>query len=605
VQTRTSRRFNAVIAAGGALLLGGAAAIGAAAGDNERVTRYWTRAEIGTNGGAAVTDSIDYAFGPVSDHHGIDRFVPGLALDAHVEAKSDAPAPVQLIPETHETGAGTKIRIGDPATTVSGHHRYRIDYPLATLVQGDTVDWEALGTESNVSVGDVEVHLLTPYELMNVRCTKGGFGSTTPCDAVKVVEPGHVMATVSGLDAHEGVSLEGLKGKPVTVQPAVPQPPIGAPDDPGTGLVPPLAAGVAGGLVGALLATVVVRRAGRERVAPGGAADVAYAASPAGGPAAPVDAGAAAFGPGPVGSPVAEIRVDADELAAMATTEFAPPSGVSPAHGGIVLDEEVLPRHKVAWLIQAAIDGAIDLDDEDGTVVVTRKGAGDEEQAAVFGRAFDHRDQFSLGHYDREFANAWSVLGYRLKDWRATSGLWDRRGDTRKVLARIAGVILFVLGGLAVAAMGAMAGRQGSSWLPLVGLAALVAGAGLAACIGAWELRIRTAAGSGLWLRVESFRRFLAGSEAFHAEEAAKRGVLREYTAWAVAVGEIDRWQRAVAASSVIPEEAGISYAYLAPSLLYSTSVAATAPSSSSRGGGGFGGGSVGGGGGGGGVGSW
>jgi hypothetical protein len=32
--------------------------------------------------------------------------------------------------------------------------------------------------------------------------------------------------------------------------------------------------------------------------------------------------------------------------------------------------------------------------------------------------------------------------------------------------------------------------------------------------------------GSGLWLRVESFRRFLAGSEAHHAEEAAKRGVL-------------------------------------------------------------------------------
>ena len=60
-------------------------------------------------------------------------------------------------------------------------------------------------------------------------------------------------------------------------------------------------------------------------------------------------------------------------------------------------------------------------------------------------------------------------------------------------------------------------------------------------------------AGSGLWLRTESFRRFLAGSEAHHAEEAAKRGYLREYTAWAVAVGELDRWSRAVAASSPPP----------------------------------------------------
>ena len=119
---------------------------------------------------------------------------------------------------------------------------------------------------------------------------------------------------------------------------------------------------------------------------------------------------------------------------------------------------------------------------------------------------------------------------------------------------------------------------------------------------------MRTPQGSGLWLRVESFRRFLSESEAYHAEEAAKRGVLREYTAWAVAVGEIGRWSRAVAASSVIPETAGIHYAYMAPYLLTSTTSAATAPSSSGSGGGfsgGFGGGSIGGGAGGGGGGSW
>jgi uncharacterized membrane protein YgcG len=106
-------------------------------------------------------------------------------------------------------------------------------------------------------------------------------------------------------------------------------------------------------------------------------------------------------------------------------------------------------------------------------------------------------------------------------------------------------------------------------------------------------------------VRVESFRRFLAESEAYHAEEAAKRGVLREYTAWAVAVGEIDRWQRAVAAASIAPQTAGLSYAYMAPLLLSSTTSTATPPSSSGGGGGGFGGGSVGGGAGGGGGGSW
>ena len=119
---------------------------------------------------------------------------------------------------------------------------------------------------------------------------------------------------------------------------------------------------------------------------------------------------------------------------------------------------------------------------------------------------------------------------------------------------------------------------------------------------------MRTAAGSALWLRVESFRRFLAQSEGYHADEAAKRGVLREYTAWAVAVGEIGRWTQAVSASTIAPQVAGVHYAYMAPYLLASTTSTATAPSSSGSGGfggGGFGGGSVGGGAGGGGGGSW
>ncbi len=136
-------------------------------------------------------------------------------------------------------------------------------------------------------------------------------------------------------------------------------------------------------------------------------------------------------------------------------------------------------------------------------------------------------------------------------------------------------------------------------------LGGLLGGAALAVLIRAWELRVRTAAGSGLWLRVESFRRFLAGSEAYHAEEAARRGVLREYTAWALALGEIDRWRLAVMSSPNIPYDTpGLGYVWLGSSIIASTSAAATAPSSSG-GGGGFGGGSVGGGAGGGGGGSW
>jgi hypothetical protein len=239
---------------------------------------------------------------------------------------------------------------------------------------------------------------------------------------------------------------------------------------------------------------------------------------------------------------------------------------------------------------------------------LVRTGHGTPDVAAILDTAFAGRDEVDLGSYDSNFARAWQHLQGQLLAWRDTSGMWDPAGGTRKVTARVLGIIGGVVGALGAAAGGWLANQRGPAWLVLAAAGGAVAGAGLAAALRAWELRVRTPAGSAAWLRVESFRRFLAGSEAYHAEEAAKRGVLREYTAWAVAVGEIDRWQRAVSGASIAPETAGLSYAYMAPLLLASTPSAATAPSSSGGGGfggGGFGGGGVGGGAGGGGGGSW
>ena len=161
---------------------------------------------------------------------------------------------------------------------------------------------------------------------------------------------------------------------------------------------------------------------------------------------------------------------------------------------------------------------------------------------------------------------------------------------------------------------GALLNWWGWAWAAVLVVGALAAGAGLAAAVRAWELRVRTPAGSGLWLRIESFRRFLAASEAHHADEAAKRGVLREYTAWAVALGELDRWSEAVAASTVAAD--GASYAASVPRLTSAAFESTLEPppppsasdggwSSGSSGSSGGGGGGVGGGSGGGGGGSW
>lgn len=568
--------------AGGGLLVGVAGAAGAALGDQERVAQMWVRADLAAEGSAQLTEVIDYEFGGAAfDKHGIFRVVPDLPLDAPVTVSSDAPDDVSVTPDV----AGTKIRIGDPSQTVTGRHRYTIEYPLAGVAVGTRIDWDAVGTQWEVPIDKAEIHLVAPFTLDDVQCFVGSQGSDTACD-VRVVEPGHIAVTVEGIDSGEGVSLEGTTGSAVTSPPVEPQPPA-PPEDPGAGLLAPAGAAAGAALLGAVPARWAVRRAGRERVAAGGAADAAWATN----------------------SPEAERRVDENELAQMVTTEFAPPEGLTPAQGGIILSETVEPQHKVAWLIQEAIDGEIDLVEEDGQALrLVRtangaEGATDETGSRFVQRAFGGRSEIDLAGYDPSFATAWSALDMDLHQWRLNSDLWDSRAESRRLSMLMLGIVGAVVGLVAAAAGGAATAKWGAGWLPAVVLGAVIAGIGMAVAVGSWELRVRTPKGTAAWLRVESFRRFLAGSEAFHAEEAAKRGVLREYTAWAVATGEIDRWSRAVRASTVIPASAGLSYAYMAPMLIASTSFASTAPSSSGSGGGFSGG--VGGGAGGGGGGSW
>ena len=639
ISIRQRRRVDIGFLVGGSVIAGAVAFIGGVAGNTERIERYWTTATVDDAGSAEVVEVIDYNFGTATDRHGIIREIPGLDVDSEVTVSSpSAPDQTSITPWGLD---GISVRVGDPNSTVVGKQRYQIDYELPGVRRDDIVDWEAVGDGWDVAMDEVEIHLVTPFELDDPICLEGDRRSPDSCD-VRQVEPGHVVVTLDELGTEEGVSVEGRVGTPLATTPTPPAPPADAPDSPGTGLLPPAGTALAATAIAAVPATWLVRRAGRERVSPGGAADAAYGGAPLGGtapwptsppahtssaaspvpapppvpgsgldqPAAPVSAPTAApagLRPAPPAPASSEIRVDHAELAEMATIEFAPPSGITPAQGGVVLEESVSNQHKVAWLIQAAVDGVIDLEGE-GSSTTIRRIAGapaSPDQQAVFARMFAKGPSLSLGTYDKGFADGWALVGQQLDAWRRDSGLWDRRADARKTVVRVLGAITAVAGLVAAGIGGALAARLGAGWLLLALVGGVLAGAGLAAAIGGWELHVRTAAGSAIWLRVESFRRFLHESEGYHADEAAKRGVLREYTAWALAVGEIDRWSRAVQASAIPPDTAGVHYAYMAPLLIASTSSSATAPSSSGSGSGSFGGGSIGGGAGGGGGGSW
>ena len=566
----------------GAGVIGVAGLIGALVGDTERIGNYWLRADL-TGEPTEIVEVIDYDFGP-NQRRGILRNIPDVDPDTTqiVVTSPDARDDLQITRGFGEV----RLRVGNPAVTFSNRHRYRIEYGIDTIVQGDQVAWDAVGTDWTVGINNAHIDLVADRELVDLRCDRGGAGAIGGCD-LEPVAPGHVRATVSGLDANEGVTVWATLGVPLESTPALPALPSGPADDPGSPYWIPLLFAAGGAVVAAGVASKVVRLLGREQVWEGGAAD-------------------AAFGP-PSGEIAGVELVDHAQLAQMATIEFESPRGLSAAAGGIIHDEAVRSEHQIAWLIECAIREEVELEEGDGKKMTLRRGSADPHPAVAhhLSALFGGSDSIQLGKYSKRFATAWESVGRELDEWRKSSGLWDPAGTRRRSLAQAWGAILGIVGVAITVLGGVFAARAGATWLWVAVAGGVVAGAGAAALIRSWELPVRTPEGSARWLQIESFRRFIENSEARHATAAAEMGLLRQYTAWAVALGELDHWRKSVeaaaAADGTIMTGTDFAFVSMAPRISSATAQTFTAPSSSGSGGGG----GVGGGGGGGGGGSW
>lgn len=581
--TTSRRRFVAALAIVVlSLMVGGIVAIAAAAGDTERISGYWVGGVLADDG-LLVTEVIDYDFG-VSPRHGIFRTIPDALLPS-IDVTSPT-APDQFV--VTDIGYGGEVRIGDPDRTVTGRHRYRIDYtlPFESIVRDGLFSWDAIGTEWEVPIEHAHVAVAMAADLDAPTCRRGQPWSETACGLLSF-GPGQFSAAVDGLAAGDGVTVSGalVPGSPPG---AFPKPPDGFPHDPGSGVLSPFIAATVVAMLAGFAAALAVRRAGRERVWSGGAAD-------------------AAFGEATDG--LASRRVDERELAELATIEFEPPRDTSAVEGGLVLHESVRDQHLSAWLLESAIRGEIDITGEDDPELIRGDAPAHPSVHQILDGMFGSRSRITLDGYDATFATGWNRLESDLRDWLVGSAHWDSRGRKMRTRVIAAGILggLVALAGLVVATVSAA--RHGGAAVYLSILAAAAVGAAIGAVVSAPELLVRTEAGSALWLRVESFRRFLEQSEARHVTEAAARGVLRQYTAWAVALGESKAWTAAVeAAAAGNPELRStlgrdLAFASAGAHIASAAASASTAPSSSG-GGGGFSGG-VGGGGGGGGGGSW
>ncbi|MEU6553601.1 DUF2207 domain-containing protein [Streptomyces sp. NPDC046915] len=538
VARRRRRGLTLVVVLVAVLVLGGVAALSAAlsasAASPEHVARLWTGAELAADGRARITEVVDYDFGDKS-RHGIFRDVPGLSAEAEVSVTTGGKrVPYEVEPDMGDHGE-TRIRIGDADRTVTGRHRYRIQYELDGVAPGGKLAWNAVGTGWQVPLDRVEIHVTGPFVFGDIHCAGGARGSQDPCRAGRP-GPGHLTLAVDNLKAGHGATLYATsQGRLATAPPlpAEPSGPVVSVHRPGPLRVALLTAGIA--LAAALVTGQLVRRAGREMIH-------------------------AEALPGSDAGPAGVVRrIDITRLPALATETSSPPEELTPALGGVLLTGEARTRHRVAWLLSAVNDGCLVMDDNESFPTLTRPSReevprSDRAVREALDQMFAGRDSLVLGgSYDRRFAAAWSKIGDQLIVWRNSSDLWDAKAHTRWDRVGLAGLLTTLAGLVAVIVAAIAAGRPAGFWAVLLPVAATVAGAGAGMFAHTDEVPVLTPRGTALWLRVEGFRRYLAGAGAQHVEAAADAGVMDHYTAWAVALGVADRWSQAVSESTARP----------------------------------------------------
>lgn len=162
-----------------------------ASADVERVRSYDVLLTVRPDGGLHVRESIGYDFGTAAKH-GIFRAIPTRVSfdathdrvyrvhDVTVTSPTGAPSSVQVT-----DGATTRIRVGDPATTVTGRQSYVITYDvdgaLNPFPDAAELYWNAIGTEWTVPIDAATARVEVPGTVLRQRCLTGPAGSTTSC----------------------------------------------------------------------------------------------------------------------------------------------------------------------------------------------------------------------------------------------------------------------------------------------------------------------------------------------------------------------------------------------------------------------------------------
>ena len=511
--------------------------------------------------GVRVREVVDIDFGRVA-RHGYRLQIPG-DLGTPTDVRASSPSANADVHIEQLRGGGVDIRIGDPLETFRGQHRYVVSYTYPLALDGtDSLALDIVSPDDPLDSGRLEV-VVSGFSFDATFCDVGRRYTHGGCELTRQAN-GTYRTVIEPLDREDGVTIAG-DGFTITdavdvTLPALPDRPPSFPRWMGAVLG-------AAALVPVGLLWLFARWYGTNRVARGGPTEAAFADE---------RGGAAGLSPPPAGEPRNDLptyRVPDSRLAELATIEFAPPAGLRPWQGVLAVNEHIDHRSVTAWF--SGLIAAEALTVESGGYGSVRLGRGprldtvDDADRRIVERLLADRDTVTLAGSDPRAVAAWySVMDLQARFARQ-SGWWRRNppgaagrptGSLRinPYWISIVAVHVFVIGLVLL---------RGHFWTVLGALLrapfvvisppalAIVLTAGLAgwAYLGASRQRwpARSATGSAAALRTLSFQRFLDRSEGQHVEWAWERGVLREYSAWAVALGASDAWGRAIEATEL------------------------------------------------------
>jgi len=563
---------------------------------------------IEKSGDLEVTETIVQEFGS-TPRHGIFRYIPNrLRYDDEfdrvypidLESVTASPAGTPDDVETKDENGNFVIRIGDPDTTITGRHTYRIVYRVQGAMNGfadhDELFWNAIGNQWEQDIGQMNVRVTGPAGITRIACYQGQFGSTVPCDKSQITKKGGAVFQQSNLPAFQAMSVVIALPKG-TVDSTAPILDERWSLDKAFSRTPATVGGGAGlfVLIVGGVAWLMWRR-GR---------DVRYRGSQ-------VDQ--------VMGSPTPDAPTEEVPLFDKGTTvvEFEPPEGLRPGQVGTLVDEVANTLDVSATIVDLAVRKYLVIEEIPKTWLLGKadwnlrrlpEPADDKllpYEKKLLDGLFEDGDQVELSALRKKFAERLTKVKDALYNDMVSRKWFLRRPDkVRQTWAVIGSLALSF--GIAVTILLAYFTKLGILGLPF-------AIGGILLLIGANKMPARTAKGTAMTRRVNGFRIVIEKSEQYMSKWAEQENVFTRFLPYAVVFGVTDKWAKAFESLGQLPSDTTwyvssrpFVYAQFADSIdsftVQTSGTISSTPAGS--GGSGFSGGGAGGGGGGGGGGSW